>query len=57
MVTVAALNATTSAQRSTALEFDPATHTYRLLPLESTKRVARVLPEVVVWAPRGVVPG
>lgn len=34
----------------------PATHTYRLLPLESTKRVARVLPEVVVHAPRGVVP-
>jgi uncharacterized protein YaiL (DUF2058 family) len=35
----------------------PATHTYRLLPLEATKRVARLLPEVVVHAPRGVVPG
>lgn len=33
------------------------THTYRLLPLEATRRVARVLPEVVVWAPRGVAPG
>ena len=35
----------------------PATHTYRLLPLEATKRLAKVLPEVVVYAPRGVVPG
>ena len=34
----------------------PGTHTYRLLPLEVTKRVARVLPESVVLAPRGVVP-
>lgn len=34
----------------------PATHTYRLLSLESTKRVAKVAPEAVVWAPRGVVP-
>lgn len=33
-----------------------ATHTYRLLSLEATRRVARVLPEVVVFAPRGVVP-
>ena len=33
-----------------------ATHTYRLLPLEATKRLARVLPEAVVFAPRGVVP-
>jgi uncharacterized protein YaiL (DUF2058 family) len=32
------------------------THTYRLLPLEATKRVARVLPDVVVHAPRGVQP-
>jgi len=35
----------------------PSTHTYRLLSLESTKRVAKVLPEVIVFAPRGVVPG
>lgn len=34
-----------------------ATHTYRLLPLDATKRVARVLPEAIVFAPRGVVPG
>jgi uncharacterized protein YaiL (DUF2058 family) len=34
----------------------PGTHTYRLLPLEATRRVARLLPEVVVLAPRGVVP-
>ena len=34
----------------------PGTHTYRLLPLEPTKRVARVLPERVVLAPRGIVP-
>jgi uncharacterized protein YaiL (DUF2058 family) len=33
----------------------PGTHTYRLLPLEATKRVGRVMPEVVVLAPRGVV--
>ncbi len=33
------------------------THTYRLLPLEATRRVARVRPDVVVWAPRGVVAG
>ncbi len=31
----------------------PGTHTYRLLPLEATKRVGRLLPEVVVLAPRG----
>ncbi len=30
------------------------THTYRLLPLEATKRVARLRPEVVALAPRGV---
>lgn len=30
------------------------THTYRLLPLDATKRLARVLPEAVVFAPRGV---
>lgn len=35
----------------------PGTHTYRLLALEATKRVARFLPEVIVFAPRGVVPG
>ncbi|MBL8748417.1 MAG: DUF2058 family protein [Planctomycetes bacterium] len=33
-----------------------ATHTYRLLPLDATKRLARVMPEVVAHAPRGVVP-
>jgi uncharacterized protein YaiL (DUF2058 family) len=32
------------------------THTYRLLGLEATKRVARLLPDVVAFAPRGVVP-
>ncbi|MBX3461740.1 MAG: DUF2058 family protein [Planctomycetes bacterium] len=32
------------------------THTYRLLPLEATRRVARLLPDAVVFAPRGVVP-
>ena len=32
------------------------THTYRLLPLDATKRLAKVLPEAVVFAPRGVVP-
>ncbi|MBM4062418.1 MAG: DUF2058 domain-containing protein [Planctomycetes bacterium] len=34
----------------------PATHTYGLLPLDATKRVARLLPDVVVRAPRGIVP-
>jgi uncharacterized protein YaiL (DUF2058 family) len=34
----------------------PSTHTYRLLTLESTKRVAKVLPDVIVFAPRGIVP-
>lgn len=33
------------------------THTYRLLPLEATRRVARARPEVVVHAPRGVLAG
>jgi uncharacterized protein YaiL (DUF2058 family) len=33
-----------------------ATHTYRLLSLEATRRVARVRPEVIVSAPRGVLP-
>ena len=33
----------------------PSTHTYRLLPVESTRRVARVMPDAVVLAPRGVV--
>lgn len=33
------------------------THTYRLLPLEATKRVARRLPEAVVLAPRGMLAG
>lgn len=33
------------------------THTYRLLPLEACRRVARLLPDAVVFAPRGVVPG
>lgn len=31
------------------------THTYRLLSLEATRRVARLLPDVVAFAPRGVV--
>lgn len=35
----------------------PSTHTYRVLPLDVAKRVARLLPEVVVHAPRGVVSG
>lgn len=35
----------------------PGTHTYRLLPLEATRRVVRVKPEVVVHAPRGVFAG
>lgn len=34
----------------------PGTHTYRLLALEATKRVARLLPEAVVLAPRGAMP-
>lgn len=33
------------------------THTYRLLPLDATRRVAKVLPDAVVHAPRGVLPG
>lgn len=32
----------------------PGTHDYRLLPLELTKRVARLRPEVIAFAPRGV---
>lgn len=32
----------------------PGTHTYRLLALDATKRVAKVRPEVIVSAPRGV---
>ncbi len=32
----------------------PGTHTYRLLGAEATKRVARVVPEAVVFAPRSV---
>jgi uncharacterized protein YaiL (DUF2058 family) len=35
----------------------PGTHTYRLLPLEATRRVARVWPEAVVLAPRGIAAG
>lgn len=31
-------------------------HDYRLLPLESCRRLARVLPELIVHSPRGVVP-
>jgi len=31
-----------------------ATHTYRLLPLKQTHRIARVMPEAVVLAPRGL---
>lgn len=34
----------------------PAAHCYRLLPLESTKRVARLHPELVMVAPRGSMP-
>ena len=34
----------------------PGTHTYRLLSLEATRRVARVMPEVIAFAPRGVMP-
>jgi hypothetical protein len=33
------------------------THTYRLLGLDACKRVARVRPDVVVFAPRGVKAG
>ena len=33
-----------------------ATHTYRLLPIEVGKRVARVRPDAIVHAPRGVLP-
>jgi uncharacterized protein YaiL (DUF2058 family) len=33
----------------------PGTHTYRLLPLEVCRRVARTRPDAVVHAPRGVV--
>jgi uncharacterized protein YaiL (DUF2058 family) len=33
----------------------PGTHSYRLLPLEATRRVGRLLPEAVVLAPRGIV--
>lgn len=29
-------------------------HVYRLLPLEATRRVARLLPDAVVYAPRGI---
>ncbi len=29
-------------------------HTYRLLPLDATRRVARLRPDAVVFAPRGV---
>jgi len=32
------------------------THTYRLLPMDSTRRVARLRPDAVVVAPRGVLP-
>ncbi len=35
----------------------PGTHTYRLLGLDATKRIARVRPEVVVFAPRGSIAG
>lgn len=35
----------------------PATHTYRLLPLDAARRVARVQPGAVAFAPRGVLPG
>ena len=34
----------------------PGTHTYRLLGLDAAKRVARVRPDVVAFAPRGVLP-
>jgi uncharacterized protein len=33
----------------------PGTHTYRLLSLEAARRIGRLLPDVVVFAPRGVV--
>ena len=32
----------------------PGTHTYRLVGLDATKRVAKMLPDVIVSAPRGV---
>ncbi|MCB9879754.1 MAG: DUF2058 family protein [Planctomycetes bacterium] len=32
----------------------PSTHTYRLLPIEAGRRVARVRPDAVAFAPRGV---
>lgn len=32
------------------------THNYRLLPLEAARRVARVRPDSVAFAPRGVLP-
>lgn len=32
------------------------THTYRLLPLEAARRVARVRPAAIAHAPRGVLP-
>lgn len=35
----------------------PGTHTYRLLSLDSTRRLARVMPDVVAFAPRGVATG
>jgi predicted phage gp36 major capsid-like protein len=31
------------------------THTYRLLPTEQARRVAKVLPDAVAWAARGVI--
>ena len=34
----------------------PGTHAYGVLSTELTRRVAKVLPEVVAWAPRGVLP-
>ena len=34
----------------------PGTHDYRLLPTELARRVARVKPQAIVFAPRGVVP-
>lgn len=35
----------------------PSTHTYRLLPTEAARRVARLRPEAIVHAPRGVSTG
>jgi len=34
-----------------------AAHVYRLLPLEAARRVARLLPDAIVFAPRGVLAG